>query len=153
MPFLTMRALTYYILKSKANKFLENAPLLMKKCMVACQAPGAMLSLVARPDRKETCLRNFDFLLDLLHSTPSIHALLVVCATSPLRKSSFTLVHYAVCSAMIGVQSLCIGSVPLGHLMGMRRCWGPVRKMRSPPLGVESIFAVPVRWVYQECGT
>ena len=57
--------------------------------------------------------------------------------------------------AMIGVQSLCIGSVPLGHLMGMRRCWGPMRKRRSPPLGVESIFVVPVRWVYliQECGT
>jgi len=68
MPF-TMRALMYCILKTKANKFLEDAPLLMKKCMVACQAPGAMLSLVARPDRKETRLKNFDFLLDMYTKT------------------------------------------------------------------------------------
>ena len=68
MPF-TMRALMYCILKTKANKFLEDAPLLMKKCMVACQAPGAMLSLVARPDRKETRLNNFDFLLDMYTKT------------------------------------------------------------------------------------
>ena len=41
-------------------------------------------------------------------------------------------------TAMIGVQSLCIDSVPLGHLMGMRGCWGSVWK------------EVPIsrRWVY-----
>ena len=68
MPF-TMRALMYCILKTKANKILEDAPLLMKKCMVACQAPGYRLSLVARPDRKETRLKNFDFLLDMYTKT------------------------------------------------------------------------------------
>jgi len=54
---------------SSKPKFLEDAPLLMKKCMVACQAPGAMLSLVARPDRKEKRLKNFDFLFDMYTKT------------------------------------------------------------------------------------
>ena len=86
MPF-TMRALMYCILKTK---FLEDAPLLMKKCMVACQAPGAMLSLVARPDRKEKRLKNFDFLFDMYTKTgvPLEHIVKNVNGAKPVRQTS-----------------------------------------------------------------
>ena len=57
MPFtrFTMRALMYCILKTKANKFLEDAPLLMKKCMVACQACCICLVVVTVISTSDVC--------------------------------------------------------------------------------------------------